>query len=72
METASGVITIVQEDRFQLAGEDGRKRLFTLSRHAPLRIDELQALAGARHRVRVRYRAVEGELAGEARQVERV
>ena len=54
METVSGVITLVQEDRFQLAGEDGHKHLFVLSHRSLTDIDDLQALERARQRVVVR------------------
>ena len=54
METVSGVITLVQEDRFQLAGEDGHKHLFVLSHRSLADIDDLQALERSRQRVAVR------------------
>lgn len=41
---ASGVITVVQEHRFQLVGDDGTRRHFTLSHDAPLGWHELQGL----------------------------
>lgn len=54
METVSGVITLVQEDRFQLAGDDGHKHLFVLSHRSFADIDDLQALERSRRRVAVR------------------
>ncbi len=39
-----GTITLVQEERFQLACDDGTSRLFVLSHKAPLEADELLAL----------------------------
>jgi translation initiation factor IF-1 len=48
MNTAKGTITLVQEERFQLDCDDGKKRLFVLSHDAPLESDELVVLKGAR------------------------
>jgi hypothetical protein len=41
VKSARGIITIVQEQRFQLAGDDGSNRLFLLTHKAPL--ESLQA-----------------------------
>ncbi len=63
MARASGVITLVQEDRFQLAGEDGHKHLFVLSHGAFADIDDLQALKRSQRRVVVRYTPVKDLIA---------
>jgi hypothetical protein len=52
---ASGVITVVQEQRFQLQGEDGTCRHFTLAHDAPLGGLELQRLLRDGSRVAVRH-----------------
>ena len=51
--TMDGVITIVQESRFQLTDDAGVGHLFTLSPNAGAETDQLPALRF--HRVRVRY-----------------
>ena len=53
MARVTGRITVLQEERFQLDCDDGRKRLFVLSHDAPLESDELVALKGSR--VEVEY-----------------
>lgn len=55
MNRATGTITLVQEERFQLACDDGTKRLFVLSHDAPLEGDELAALQREGARVEVQY-----------------
>lgn len=50
---ACGVIIVVQEHRFELLGDDGTRRHFTLAHDAPLGWNELVALQAARWRVRV-------------------
>lgn len=51
--TMDGVITIVQESRFQLTDGAGVGHLFILSPYAAAETDQLPALRF--HRVRVRY-----------------
>ncbi len=41
---STGVITIVQEHRFELLGDDGTRHHFTLAHDAPLGWRELRAL----------------------------
>ncbi|MEJ7928558.1 hypothetical protein WG922_01100 [Ramlibacter sp. AN1015] len=48
---ASGVVTVVQEHRFELRGDDGTHRRFTLAPGAPLGWQELVALERAGCRV---------------------
>ena len=52
-----GVITVVQEHRFELQGDDGTRRHFTLAHDAPLGWNELVALERDRCRVAVRHDA---------------
>jgi hypothetical protein len=52
-----GVISIVQEGRFQLTGDDGVSHLFILSPAAALEPAGLHALLRARARVCVSYKA---------------
>ena len=66
MQTETGTVTLVQEDRFRLAADNGAQRLFILSHRARLRLDELQGLARSQRRVRVAYRDAEGLIAGAA------
>ncbi len=50
-----GVVTIVQESRFQLSDDSGVSHLFLLSPHASLETDQLAPLQQQRTRVRVHY-----------------
>ena len=52
-----GVITLVQEHRFELLAEDGTRRRFTLDHGAPLGWHELVSLERAGTRVAVRHEA---------------
>ncbi len=55
MNRATGTITLVQEERFQLDCDDGVQRLFLLSHKAPLESDELAQLKREGTRVEVEY-----------------
>ncbi|HEX3998611.1 MAG TPA: hypothetical protein VHX65_08690 [Pirellulales bacterium] len=55
MKTISGYITIVQEDRFRLAADDGRGLLLTLKHNADVDDDDLQRLCASHRRVHVLY-----------------
>ena len=55
MNRVRGTITLVQEERFQLACDDGVQRLFVLSHGAPLESDELAELKRDAVRVEVLY-----------------
>ena len=57
-----GVITQVQELRFELLADDGRRRHFTLSPAAPLGWDELAALEHEGCRIVVWHDAQRPEL----------
>lgn len=54
---ACGVITVVQEHRFQLLSDDGRRLHFTLAHDAPLGWNELQQLMRTRCRVAITHDA---------------
>ncbi len=69
MQTASGIITLVQEERFQLARDDGAKQLFTLSRHAGFDIAELQHLERSRRHVVLHYQPAAELIAGEVHEI---
>ncbi|MGN6702599.1 MAG: hypothetical protein ACTHKB_06520 [Burkholderiaceae bacterium] len=55
MKTEHGVITLVQEHRFQMEGDDGVRRLFILSHRAPLEWRDLESLEKSGRRVAVTY-----------------
>ena len=55
MAHITGVITIVQEGRFQLTDRDGVSHLFVLSPHAAVETPALQPLAARQASVRVQY-----------------
>ena len=51
----TGVVTIVQESRFQMTGDDGVSHLFLLSPNAAAEASQLTALQHRQARIRVRY-----------------
>jgi hypothetical protein len=53
----SGTVIVVQEHRFELLGEDGARRHFTLAHDAPLGWHELVELQRERQTVRLRHDA---------------
>ncbi len=55
VKRATGTITLVQEERFQLACDDGTTRLFVLAHDAPLEAGELAVLEREAARVAVDY-----------------
>ena len=55
MNRTAGTITLVQEERFQLACDDGTQRLFILSHRAPLEAGELSRLERERAHIEVEY-----------------
>src|SRR5690348_16487089 len=70
MAVVGGVITLVQEDRFKLAGDNGEKRQFTLFHRARVGIPDLQELERTRQHVQVSYHPAEAMLADVAETVE--
>lgn len=55
LNSVNGVITIVQEYRFQLRQENGRHRLFILAHDAPQEWNDLQFLKDHEQYVTVYY-----------------
>lgn len=55
MRTMEGVVTIVQEGRFQLTDDDGVSHLFLLSHDSAAEPDQLPPLQHRQARVRVHY-----------------
>jgi len=53
----SGVVIVVQEHRFELVGDDGTRRHFTLAHDAPLGWKELVRLQAEGCRVALRHDA---------------
>ena len=69
MPTMDGVITIVQEGRFQLTDTAGIAHHFVLSRHALAETEQLPPLAREQARVRVKYEQAKGLIALEAQRI---
>ncbi len=55
METADGIVTLVQEGRFKLVTEEGRVMHFMLTHDASIEPEDLPPLAQAQTPVRVAY-----------------
>lgn len=55
MHTMNGVVTIVQEGRFQLIDDGGAAHLFLLDPNAAAETDQLPPLQRRQARIRVRY-----------------
>jgi hypothetical protein len=55
MHRAHGTITLVQEERFELACDDGSHKHFVLAHDAPLEADELTRLEQGGAMVEVEY-----------------
>lgn len=73
METATGKITSVQEQRFRHQDGDGVSRLFLLSHHASSEAGDLRRFAQSGARVRVEFETVEellGHVAHEVKEIE--
>ena len=70
MNRATGTITLVQEERFQLDCDDGKKRLFILSHQAPLETDELARLKRQGAHVEVEYDDQPGLIAHTAHDIQ--
>ncbi len=69
MPDMEGVVTIVQEGRFQLTDTGGVSHHFVLSRHALCETDQLPKLAHERTRVRVKYAQAKGVIAYKAKRI---
>lgn len=70
-ERVRGVITVVQEDRFTLVGDDGVYRLFLLSPHCPAEPAELEHAMQRGQRVLVESEPAPALIAAEARRIYR-
>lgn len=57
MQSMEGIVTIVQEGRFQLLDGAGVGHMFLLSHDAPLEPEQLRPLQHEQARVRVEYAA---------------
>ena len=69
MAEMEGVVTIVQEGRFQLTDTSGVSHHFVLSRHALAETEQLPRLAHEQSRVRIKYDQAKGIIALEARRI---
>jgi hypothetical protein len=65
-----GIITLAQEERFQLQDAEGVCRLFVLAHDAPLELVDLQALEKSGVPVRVEHGDAKGLVAAVAQDVE--
>jgi len=57
MQSIEGIVTIVQESRFQLLDGEGVSRMFLLSHKAALEPEQLPPLQHEQARIRVDYTA---------------
>jgi hypothetical protein len=64
MPTMTGYVTLAQEGRFRLTGEDGVARSFVLGHEAALEPQDLPVLAREQRRVRIHFRNADRLLAG--------
>ena len=55
MKSIDGIVTIVQESRFQIVDDEGVAHLIILGHDSMAEPEQLQALAAHQTRVRVRY-----------------
>lgn len=71
MASAHGIISIVQEGRFQLVTDDGQVLHFTLSHKAAAEPQDLPPLMRAAARVRVDYTEAQHLISGVAHRIVR-
>lgn len=69
MKTASGVITVVQEHRFQLEDDDGRHQLFILAHDAEQEWSDLKRFEKTNSHVTVSYSEIDTLVARTAHEV---
>jgi hypothetical protein len=67
--TVSGIVTVAQENRFQLALDGGGTRLFVVTHNAAIDPDQLAALQAQQAHVVVTFRPVDELIADEARAI---
>ena len=70
MQIAEGVVTMVQESRFQLIGDDGVAHLFVLSHGAAAEPADLAPLQARQARIRVSYGTAPNLIAHVAHRIE--
>ena len=70
MQTMAGVVTLVQESRFQLMDDDGIYHHFLLSHAAAAEPADLGPLQARQERVRVRYEKAANLIALTAHHIE--
>jgi hypothetical protein len=70
MSKMEGLITIVQEGRFQLTDAKGVSHHFVLSRRSFAETEQLSALARSQAKVRVQYDQAPGLIAYEAKRID--
>jgi len=70
MKSVEGVITIVQEGRFQMTDRDGVTRMFVLSPNAAMETEQLVPLGRSQVPVRVTYRSGDNALAHVATRID--
>ena len=70
MQTMTGVVTLVQESRFQLLDDAGVYHLFLLSHDAAAEPADLEPLQFCQSRVRVKYEKAPNLIAQTAHRVE--
>jgi hypothetical protein len=61
--TVDGVVTLVQERRFQLVDDSGVAHLFLIAAEAPFDATQLESCAQSARRVRVTSRPADGLIA---------
>ena len=69
-EFMTGVVTIVQESRFQLTDDDGVGHLFTVSHACGTEPGQLAQLQRHQSRIRVRYKAAPNTIGNIAQSIE--
>jgi len=70
MQRVTGIITVVQESRFRMIGDDGSPRHFVLSHRAPLEPQDLPPLQRDQSRVAVHFTPSDHLIAGVAHDIE--
>ena len=67
--TVSGIVTVAQENRFQLALDEGGTRTFIVAHDSGIDPDQLAALQARQARVTVEFRPIDELIANEARSI---
>ena len=69
MATVSGIVTVAQENRFQLVLDEGGTRIFVVAHGAAIDPSQLAALQAQQAHVAVTFRPVDELIAAEARAI---